>query len=85
MIVLSSFFRRKTNDTVMVQTMCHRPTLPLEGVDPGLLLNFTSRECHVVPQPAEDGDMMVCGCQGDHECNDKLIFDKGANGKRREG
>ncbi|XP_028249959.1 TGF-beta receptor type-2-like [Parambassis ranga] len=74
---------RKTNNTVMVQTMCHRPTLPLEGVDPGLLLNFTSRECHVVPQPAEDGDMMVCGCQGDHECNDKLIFDKGANGFSR--
>ncbi|XP_044071780.1 TGF-beta receptor type-2 [Siniperca chuatsi] len=71
---------RKTNDTMTVHTMCHNPTLPLEGVDPGLLLNFTSRECHMVPQPAEDGAMMVCGCQGEHECNDKLIFDKGANG-----
>ncbi|CAK6977015.1 TGF-beta receptor type-2 [Scomber scombrus] len=71
---------RKTNDTMTVHTMCHNPTLPLEGVDPGLLLNFTSRECHMVSQPAEDGAMMVCGCQGEHECNDKLIFDKGANG-----
>ncbi|XP_026150422.1 TGF-beta receptor type-2 [Mastacembelus armatus] len=71
---------RKTNDTMTVHTMCHHPSLPLEGVDPGLLLNFTSRECHMVPQPAEDGVMMVCGCQGDHECNDKLIFNKGANG-----
>ncbi|XP_042283045.1 TGF-beta receptor type-2 isoform X1 [Thunnus maccoyii] len=71
---------RKTNDTMTVQTMCHNPTLPLEGVDPGLLLNFTSRECHMVPQPAENGAMMVCGCRGEHECNDKLIFDKGANG-----
>ncbi|XP_069011177.1 TGF-beta receptor type-2 [Embiotoca jacksoni] len=74
---------RKTNDTMTVHTMCHHPTLPLEGVDPGLLLNFTSRECHMVPQPAEDGSMMVCGCQGEHECNDKLIFDKGANGFSR--
>uniref|UniRef100_A0A3Q3JE97 Serine/threonine-protein kinase receptor n=1 Tax=Monopterus albus TaxID=43700 RepID=A0A3Q3JE97_MONAL len=71
---------RKTNNTMMVHTMCHHPSEPLEGVDPGLLLNFTSRECHMVPQPAEDGAMMVCGCRGDHECNDKLIFNKGANG-----
>ncbi|XP_020491089.1 TGF-beta receptor type-2 [Labrus bergylta] len=71
---------RKTNDTMTVHTMCHNPSLPLEGVDPGLLLNFTSRECHMVPQPADDGAVMVCGCHGDHECNDRLIFDKGANG-----
>ncbi|XP_037345477.2 TGF-beta receptor type-2-like [Pungitius pungitius] len=71
---------RKNNDTMTVHTMCHNPTLPLEGVDPGLLLNFTTAECHMVPQPAEDGDLMVCGCDGEQECNDKLIFDKGANG-----
>ncbi|XP_034042544.1 TGF-beta receptor type-2 [Thalassophryne amazonica] len=71
---------RKTNETMTVQTMCHNPALPLEGVDPNLLLNFTSRECHMVPQPAEDGVMLVCGCQGEHECNDKLIFDKGVHG-----
>ncbi|XP_074514097.1 TGF-beta receptor type-2 [Sebastes fasciatus] len=63
-----------------VNTTCHNPTLPLDGVDAGLLLNFTSRECHMVPQPTDDGAMMVCGCHGEHECNDKLIFDKGANG-----
>ncbi|XP_034429254.1 LOW QUALITY PROTEIN: TGF-beta receptor type-2 [Hippoglossus hippoglossus] len=71
---------RKSNDTMTVNTMCHHPSLPLEGVDPALLLNFTSRECHMVPQPTDDGAMMVCGCQGEHECNDKLIFNKGANG-----
>ncbi|XP_008303006.1 TGF-beta receptor type-2, partial [Stegastes partitus] len=74
---------RKTNDTMTVDTMCHHPALPLEGVDPGLLLNFTTRECHMVKQPAEEGAMMVCGCHGEHECNDKLIFDKGANGFSR--
>ncbi|XP_041662459.1 TGF-beta receptor type-2 isoform X2 [Cheilinus undulatus] len=71
---------RKTNDTMTVHTMCHNPSLPLEGVDPRLLLNFTSRECHMTQQPTDEGAMMVCGCHGDHECNDILIFDKGANG-----
>ncbi|KAF3694344.1 TGF-beta receptor type-2 [Channa argus] len=71
---------RKTNNTMTVQTMCHHPSLPLEGVDPALLLNFTSRECVMVKQLVEDEAMMVCGCQGDHECNDRLLFNKGANG-----
>lgn len=83
MFLLSS--RRKTNDTMTVHTMCHHPSLPLDGVDPGLLLNFTSRECLMVSQPAEDGAMMVCGCQGEHECNDRLIFNKGPNGKHCRG
>ncbi|KAM9342326.1 TGF-beta receptor type-2 [Pholidichthys leucotaenia] len=74
---------RKTNDTMTVHTMCHHPNLPLEGVAPELLLTFNSRECHMVPQPAEEGAMMVCGCQREHECNDKLVFDKGANGFSR--
>lgn len=61
--------------------MCRHPNLPLEGVNPRLLLNFTSTECHMLPQPADEGVMMVCGCQGEQECNDKLIFDKGVNGE----
>ncbi|KAM3608258.1 uncharacterized protein V6R79_021949 [Siganus canaliculatus] len=71
---------KKTNNTMTVHTMCHNPSAALEGVDPGLLHNFTSRECHMVPQPAEDGTTMICGCHGEHECNDRLLFDQGANG-----
>ncbi|XP_056899084.1 TGF-beta receptor type-2-like, partial [Takifugu flavidus] len=71
---------RKTNESMTVHTMCHDPTLPLEGVNPALLLNFTSRECHMTSQPTEGATMMVCGCRGEHECNDRLIFDQGANG-----
>ncbi|XP_061917544.1 TGF-beta receptor type-2 [Entelurus aequoreus] len=65
---------RKMNDTTTVHTMCHDPALPLEGVEAGLLRNVTSRECHMVRQPADVGVAMVCGCRGEHECNDKLIF-----------
>ncbi|XP_004566372.1 TGF-beta receptor type-2 isoform X2 [Maylandia zebra] len=70
---------RKANNTMTVYTMCHHPNLPLDGISPDLLQTFTSRECRMVPQAANDS-MMVCGCQGEHECNDKLVFDKGANG-----
>lgn len=66
-----------------VYTMCHHPNLPLDGISPDLLQTFTSRECRMVPQAANDS-MMVCGCQGEHECNDKLVFDKGANGEEKE-
>uniref|UniRef100_A0A3Q2CLU3 TGF-beta receptor type-2 n=1 Tax=Cyprinodon variegatus TaxID=28743 RepID=A0A3Q2CLU3_CYPVA len=71
---------RKTNDSVKVQTMCHDPKVPLDGVDPALLLNFTSRKCAMVHQPSVKGTMMVCGCQGEEECNDRLIFSKGFSG-----
>lgn len=70
-----------------VHTMCHDPTLPLEGIAPSLLLNFSaSRECHMTSQqPAvEDAAVMVCGCHGEDECNDQLIFYRGANGEEVE-
>ncbi|KAL3055799.1 hypothetical protein OYC64_018484 [Pagothenia borchgrevinki] len=86
---------RKTNGSMSVQTMCHDPSLPLEGLPPRLLLNFTSRDCTMLPAggveaeggaQAEGGGqaaMMLCGCTGEHECNDKLLFNKGANGFSR--
>lgn len=78
--------RRKTNDTMTVQTMCHLPELPLEGVESGLLQNSTSRECHMIQQQAvNEAMMMVCGCSGEHECNDQLIFNKRANGESNKG
>lgn len=71
-----------------VHTLCHDPALPLEGITPSLLLNFSaSRECHMTsqqPAVAEDTAMMVCGCHGEDECNDQLIFYQGANGEEVE-
>ncbi|KAK5920324.1 hypothetical protein CgunFtcFv8_024145 [Champsocephalus gunnari] len=49
---------RKTNGSMSVQTMCHDPSLPLEGLPPRLLLNFTSRDCTMLPAKggeAEEG------------------------------
>ena len=70
--------RRKDNETVSVRTLCHHPQQALDNI---VLANYSSTECTMLPQPSEDGLLFVCGCVGDHECNDKLIFDKGAHGK----
>ncbi|XP_062312729.1 TGF-beta receptor type-2 [Osmerus eperlanus] len=71
---------RKTNASLSVQTLCHHPQQPLESMDVTLLANSSSRQCVMMPQPSDDGVLFFCGCVGDHECNDKLIFDKGSNG-----
>ncbi|XP_052003840.1 TGF-beta receptor type-2 [Xyrauchen texanus] len=71
---------KKDNVSVNVQTLCYNPQNMLENI---LLANYSSKECLMTPQPSEDGLLFICGCIGDHECNDKLIFDKGANGFSR--
>lgn len=71
---------RKTNESLSVQTLCHHPQQPLENMDVALLANSSSRDCVMVQQPSEDGVLFLCGCVGEHDCNDKLIFDKGSNG-----
>ncbi|CAB1347119.1 unnamed protein product [Coregonus sp. 'balchen'] len=68
---------RKDNQSMSVKTLCHQPQQPLENI---MLSNYSSSECVMAPQPSEDGVLFICGCLGEHECNDKLIFDKGSNG-----
>ncbi|XP_061647331.1 TGF-beta receptor type-2-like isoform X2 [Phyllopteryx taeniolatus] len=72
---------------ICVAVWCHNPALPLDGVEETkLLLNSTSHECHMTraaqtSQTAQLGVILhVCGCSGEHECNDKLIFRRAANG-----
>ncbi|KAM8857018.1 LOW QUALITY PROTEIN: TGF-beta receptor type-2-like [Synchiropus picturatus] len=71
---------RKSNQSTLVQTMCHNPALPLEGVQSGLSLHSFSRECHLTPVLSDDGAVMVCGCRGAHECNDRLLLHRPAHG-----
>ncbi|KAK2904810.1 hypothetical protein Q8A67_006609 [Cirrhinus molitorella] len=68
---------KKDNVSVSVRTLCYNPQDMLENI---MLANYSSKECLMTPQPSEDGLLFICGCIGDHECNDRLIFDKGANG-----
>lgn len=76
---LSFFFshRKKDNVSMSVRTLCYNPKDMLDSI---MLANYSSKECLMTPQPSEDGLLFICGCIGDHECNDRLIFDKGANG-----
>ncbi|KAJ8252767.1 hypothetical protein GJAV_G00205330 [Gymnothorax javanicus] len=64
---------KRDNDSTSVRTLCHNPKLPLENV---LLANFSSPRCVMTRLPSEDGQLFVCGCVEEPECNDKLIFDK---------
>uniref|UniRef100_A0A9R1SCG7 Serine/threonine-protein kinase receptor n=2 Tax=Cyprinus carpio TaxID=7962 RepID=A0A9R1SCG7_CYPCA len=68
---------RKDNVSVSVRTLCYNPQDMLENI---MLTNYSSKECLMTPQHSEDGLLFICGCIGEHECNDRLIFDKGVNG-----
>ncbi|XP_028846080.1 TGF-beta receptor type-2 [Denticeps clupeoides] len=68
---------KKDNVSMTVRTLCHHPQQVIENI---VLGNYSSSECLMAPQAAEDGLVYVCGCVGLHDCNDKLVFDKGANG-----
>uniref|UniRef100_A0A671KK12 Serine/threonine-protein kinase receptor n=1 Tax=Sinocyclocheilus anshuiensis TaxID=1608454 RepID=A0A671KK12_9TELE len=67
---------KKDNVSVSVRTLCYNPQDMLENI---MLANYSSKECLMAPQHSEDGLLFICGCIGDHECNDRLIFDKGVN------
>uniref|UniRef100_A0A672N0H9 TGF-beta receptor type-2 n=1 Tax=Sinocyclocheilus grahami TaxID=75366 RepID=A0A672N0H9_SINGR len=70
---------KKDNVSVSVRTLCYNPQDMLENI---MLANYSSKECLMTPQHSEDGLLFICGCIGDHECNDRLIFDKGVNGSK---
>ncbi|KAK1165813.1 TGF-beta receptor type-2 [Acipenser oxyrinchus oxyrinchus] len=68
---------KQDNKSISVRTMCHDPQLPVENA---MVPNYTTRECLMVQQPSEEGALYICGCMGEQECNDKLIFEKDDNG-----
>ncbi|XP_016094376.1 TGF-beta receptor type-2-like [Sinocyclocheilus grahami] len=68
---------KKDNVSVSVRTLCYNPQDMLENI---MLTNYSSKECLMTPQHSEDGLLFICGCVGDLECNDRLVFEKGANG-----
>lgn len=68
---------KKDNVSVSVRTLCYNPQDMLENI---MLANYSSKQCLMTPQHSEDGLLFICGCIGEQECNDRLIFDKGVNG-----
>ncbi|KAG9271611.1 TGF-beta receptor type-2 [Astyanax mexicanus] len=71
---------KKENESVSVQTMCHNPQHALENI---VLSNHSSTECVMTPLPSENGMLFLCSCVREHDCNDRLIFDKGPHGFSR--
>lgn len=68
---------KKDNVSMSVRTLCYNPQDMLGNI---MLANYSSKECLMSPHPSEDGLLFICSCVGDHECNDRLVFDKGLNG-----
>ncbi|KAL4618093.1 TGF-beta receptor type-2-like isoform X1 [Arapaima gigas] len=68
---------KQDNVGISVQTLCHHPQDPIENIT---ISNYSSSECVMVPQPTQKGRLFICACVDEHECNDKLIFEKGSNG-----
>uniref|UniRef100_A0A673HQK5 Serine/threonine-protein kinase receptor n=1 Tax=Sinocyclocheilus rhinocerous TaxID=307959 RepID=A0A673HQK5_9TELE len=66
---------KKDNVSVSVRTLCYNPQDMLENI---MLTNYSSKECLMTPQHSEDGLLFICGCVGDLECNDRLVFEKGS-------
>uniref|UniRef100_A0A671T6I8 TGF-beta receptor type-2 n=1 Tax=Sinocyclocheilus anshuiensis TaxID=1608454 RepID=A0A671T6I8_9TELE len=66
---------KKDNVSVSVRTLCYNPQDMLENI---MLTNYSSKECLMTPQHSEDGLFFICGCVGDLECNDRLVFEKGS-------
>lgn len=60
-----------------VQTLCHNPQNALENI---VLSNTSSTECVMASIPSENSMLFLCSCIREHDCNDRLIFEKGANG-----
>ncbi|XP_060786207.1 TGF-beta receptor type-2-like isoform X2 [Neoarius graeffei] len=68
---------KKENNSVSVQTLCHNPQHALENI---VLSNTSSAECVMTSVPSENSMLFLCSCIREHDCNDKLIFERGANG-----
>ncbi|KAL7865460.1 hypothetical protein SRHO_G00107070 [Serrasalmus rhombeus] len=71
---------KKENESVSVRTLCHNPQHALENM---VLSNDSSTECLMTPLPSENGMLFLCSCIREHDCNDRLIFDKGPHGFSR--
>ncbi|KAM9305742.1 TGF-beta receptor type-2-like [Gastrophryne carolinensis] len=62
---------KQENGSVRVTSLCHHPLLPLENI---LVPNYNSAHCVMAAMPSVSGRLYVCGCRGEQDCNDQLLF-----------
>ncbi|KAM4697939.1 TGF-beta receptor type-2-like [Rhinophrynus dorsalis] len=62
---------KQDNTSLQVSSRCHHPLLPVEDI---LVPSYNSIRCVMRVVPSRPGRVYVCGCVGEQECNDKLIF-----------
>lgn len=65
--------RRRNDENVTLETICHDPQKPLYG---HMLDDSSSEQCLMKEKKDNGGLMFMCSCT-DEECNDVLIFSTG--------
>ncbi|KAG8432156.1 hypothetical protein GDO86_016698 [Hymenochirus boettgeri] len=68
---------KQDNGTIHLSTRCHHPLLLLENI---LVPDYNTSLCAMRPVPSVTGQLYVCGCTEEQECNDRLIFYNESNG-----
>lgn len=62
--------RRKNDDNITVETLCHHPSKQLYGL---MLDDYNTSKCLMKEKKFPGSQFYICSCTGE-ECNDELIF-----------
>ena len=65
-----SVSRRKKDDNVTMDTICHNPAHRLHGV---LLDDYNNSKCEMKERKSQGSQLYMCSCSED-ECNDHVFF-----------
>jgi hypothetical protein len=65
--------RRKNDENITLETVCHDPKLPYHGF---ILEDVTSPKCIMKEKKVPGETLFICACSAE-ECNDHIIFSEG--------
>lgn len=65
------FPRRKKDNNITFETVCHNPANPLYGL---YLDDYNNTKCIMKEKKAKDSKFFICSCSKEEECNDNIIF-----------
>lgn len=69
-LIFSLFFRRKNDENITLETLCHDPKQDLHGY---ILDDIDADNCLMKEKKSTGGLLFMCSCKAE-ECNDELIF-----------
>lgn len=67
------FSRRKTDNNITFDTVCHDPAQKLHGL---ALEDYNNSKCEMKEIKGMGSEFFICSCSED-ECNEHIFFDTG--------